>query len=140
MAGLARYGFVDEAARVVDGLLAALGQYPDHRLPELFAGYDRDLAPFPVEYPTASRPQAWASGTVFLLLTTMLRLDAHATAREDGASPFLPSGVRRLRLDGVWVGHDRTAIEVTGAGRRVIARVLDGRRAADRANALRQSS
>jgi glycogen debranching enzyme len=45
------------------------------RLPEAFAGYRRDLTEFPVEYPTACSPQAWASGTPLLLLRAILGLE-----------------------------------------------------------------
>ncbi|HEV8192097.1 MAG TPA: hypothetical protein VGP82_11535 [Ktedonobacterales bacterium] len=52
--GLARYGYRTEAARAAP--------YFRHRLPEAFAGYRRERTHFPVEYPTACSPQAWATG------------------------------------------------------------------------------
>jgi glycogen debranching enzyme len=85
LAGLARYGFYDGAATLAGGLLEALSFQPEFRFPELFAGYGRAEAPFPVEYPTACRPQAWATGSVFLLLSTMLGL------QDD---PWNPPGAR----------------------------------------------
>ena len=36
--------------------------YFDHQLPEVFAGFSRTETPFPIAYPTAARPQAWAAG------------------------------------------------------------------------------
>ena len=66
-AGLARYGFHAEAARVRDDVYALAAAQPDLRLPELIAGYPRDDGP-PVPYPVACRPQAWdAAALVFLL-------------------------------------------------------------------------
>lgn len=122
VAGLARYGFTGHAARVVDGLLAALDRYADDRLPELFAGYGREEAPFPVEYPTANRPQAWAAGSVFLLLAAMLGLDVDAgTLREERA--FLPPGVNRVRLEGLWVDRRRAVVEATRTGERIRVRL-----------------
>src|SRR5437867_10013606 len=61
-AGLRRYGYAPEAARIAFAILEA-ATYFDWRLPEVFAGYARSLTQFPVEYPTASSPQAWATGT-----------------------------------------------------------------------------
>jgi glycogen debranching enzyme len=49
--------------------------YFDVRSPEAFAGYRRDLTSFPVEYPTACSPQAWASGAPLLMLRAMLGLE-----------------------------------------------------------------
>ncbi|HEY0700407.1 MAG TPA: glycogen debranching N-terminal domain-containing protein, partial [Micromonospora sp.] len=56
--GMRRYGFVEEAARVADGIIDA-AQYFGGRLPEAFGGYDRELTRYPVQYPTACSPQAW---------------------------------------------------------------------------------
>jgi glycogen debranching enzyme len=46
-----------------------------YRLPEAFAGYPRQRTSFPVEYPTACSPQAWATGAPLLFLRTMLGLE-----------------------------------------------------------------
>ena len=59
--GLARYGFRDEANRIAIALLDA-ATFSAHRLPEAFSGYDRSIGRFPVPYPTACSPQAWATG------------------------------------------------------------------------------
>jgi glycogen debranching enzyme len=120
VAGLVRYGFCEEAATVTGGLLHALSHYPDHRLPELFAGYGTAEAPVPVEYPTANRPQAWASGTIFLLLACMVGMDT-ATWRLDGA-PYLPTGTQRLRLDGILSDHAPTCVDLSRDDHNGVAR------------------
>jgi glycogen debranching enzyme len=119
VAGLAHYGFVEHAARVADALLHALTYYPDYRLPELFAGYSDSDAPFPVEYPTASRPQAWSTGAIFLLLSAMTGLDPSLHRSRERL--FLPTGTHRLRLDGVWSKQRRITIEVLRSGAMVVA-------------------
>jgi hypothetical protein len=72
--GLARYGFREEAARVALATLEA-ATFFRYRLPEVFAGYRRGRTSFPVEYPTASSPQTWATGTPLLLLRVLLGLE-----------------------------------------------------------------
>jgi glycogen debranching enzyme len=72
--GLNRYGYREESARLASGILQA-ARYFDYRLPEAFAGYPRQRTLFPVEYPTACSPQAWATGTPLLLVRTMLGLE-----------------------------------------------------------------
>ncbi|HWG97807.1 MAG TPA: glycogen debranching N-terminal domain-containing protein [Pilimelia sp.] len=72
--GLRRYGFRREAARIAADILAA-ATYFDGRLPEAFGGYDREMTRYPVQYPTASSPQAWSTGTPLLLLRTMLGME-----------------------------------------------------------------
>ncbi len=70
-AGFFRYGFTKEAAEVAFAILDAAA-FSDHRLPELFAGYPRRGHSFPVPYPGANVPQAWASGAAVYLLETLL--------------------------------------------------------------------
>ena len=45
---------------IARALFEAAG-YFDWSLPEVFAGFSRDETPFPISYPTAARPQAWAA-------------------------------------------------------------------------------
>jgi hypothetical protein len=94
-AGLARYGFREEAARIALAMLEA-AEFFHHRLPEVFAGYPRSETRFPVEYPTACSPQAWAAGAPLLCMTTVLGLQPS----EGGlvTDPVLPEGVDHLEL------------------------------------------
>ena len=73
-AGLRRYGFDAEAAKVADGLLDVAAAWGG-RLPELFSGIDRSEVSTPVPFPTSCSPQAWAAATPLLLLRTMLGLE-----------------------------------------------------------------
>ena len=97
-AGLARYGYREEAARIVKALLES-ATYFRYRLPEVFAGYRRERTSFPVEYPTASSPQAWATGTPLLFLSVLLGLEP----TDDGLAvdPLLPEGISELALRGI---------------------------------------
>jgi glycogen debranching enzyme len=98
VAGLRRYGHAEHAARIAFALLEA-STYFDWRLPEVFAGYPRELTHFPVEYPTASSPQAWATGTPLLLMTVMLGLEPTPTRLI--TDPVLPPEISELSLRGV---------------------------------------
>lgn len=59
--GMVNYGRPDAAREVTDALLAAATRRGGHRLPELFAGFDREHASIPVSYGDACEPQAWAA-------------------------------------------------------------------------------
>ena len=48
---------------------------PNYRLPEAFSGYARSVSRFPVPYPTACSPQAWATAAPLGFLRAMLGLD-----------------------------------------------------------------
>lgn len=75
-AGLMRYGFVDEANQIAMALIHATSIFAAHRLPELFAGFARREYSFPVPYPAANAPQAWASGALIYLMESMLGVSA----------------------------------------------------------------
>ena len=93
--GLRRYGYREEAARVAMNMLEA-ASYFKGRLPEAFAGYSRVLTEFPVEYPTACSPQAWASGAPLLLLRAILGLEP--VGDNLLVAPAIPSMLGRLEL------------------------------------------
>ena len=97
-AGLQRYGYREEAAHIAVALLEA-ATYFRYRLPEVFAGYPREQTKFPVEYPTASSPQAWATGTPLLLLRVLLGLEPRGEGL--AADPVLPARIEELSLSGI---------------------------------------
>jgi glycogen debranching enzyme len=107
VAGLHRYGFHAEANRVMTAMIEAAAEFPDHRLPEVFAGYSRDVGPFPVEYPTASSPQAWACGSSMLMLRAALGLEPEVGTRTVRADPHLPAPATELMMRG-FTAFDRT--------------------------------
>ena len=96
--GLNRYGYREESARIASGILEA-ARYFHHRLPEAFAGYPRERTLFPVEYPTACSPQAWATGAPLLFLRTMLGLEPRGNRLTVDAS--LPPDMEWLEIRGL---------------------------------------
>jgi glycogen debranching enzyme len=103
--GLWRYGFHEEASRVAGALLEATQYFRDARLPELFCGFDRASSPYPVPYPVACSPQAWASGATFQLVEAMLGLAPDAANHElQLRNPMLPSWLPDVRLENLVVG------------------------------------
>jgi glycogen debranching enzyme len=103
-AGLARYGYREEAARIAMGILEAATSF-DYRLPETFAGYPRDRTEFPVEYPSACSPQAWATGAPLLLLRVLLGLEPDGETIT--VSPVLPATIERIQLRDVHTASGR---------------------------------
>src|SRR5690606_25772691 len=80
--GLARYGHVDAAARILEGIFESSRHFDLARLPELFCGFTRREDAGPTRYPVACSPQAWAAGAVFMLLEAVLGMEIDASARE----------------------------------------------------------
>ena len=100
--GLARHGYVAEARRVARSLIEAAAHF-DWSLPEVFAGYARDETPFPIAYPTAARPQAWAAGTPILLVRVLLGIEPDRERQRlvSTVTDELPSWLDGLRVEGI---------------------------------------
>lgn len=109
--GLARYGFRDEANAIVLAQLEAAA-FSDFRLPEAFAGFTRDAGRFPVPYPTACSPQAWATGAPFVFLKVLMGLDTR-----DGTvtiDPAVPEQIGRIYIHGVHAFGTHWDVEAVG--------------------------
>ncbi len=105
-AGLKRYGFQDEANRLVSHVFEAAQHFSEFRLPELFCGFDRETAPMPVPYPVACSPQAWSAGAAFMFLQTMLGLRGHAGANElELLRPNLPDWLGKVTITNLRIGE-----------------------------------
>src|SRR5438105_4105384 len=117
-AGLMRYGFVEEAHRVIQGLIDA-ACFQANRLPELFGGLSRHDVPFPVNYPSSCSPQAWAAASPLLCLRTILRLDPWLPHGKVWLNPVLPPGIGYLRVESIPLAGRRVTVEVSDAGTKV---------------------
>ncbi|MGA8673203.1 MAG: amylo-alpha-1,6-glucosidase [Terracidiphilus sp.] len=66
------------ALQVLTALLDLAGEVQQHRLPELICGFGRRPGKGPTLYPVACSPQAWAAGSVFMVLQSCLGLEVKA--------------------------------------------------------------
>ena len=114
VAGLVRYGFVEEAHRIVLAMLD-VASATGGRLPELFSGLAREQVPVPVPYPTSCSPQAWASAAPLMFLRSLLRFDPWVPKGRAWLSPELPAEIGSLTVDRVPLGAQRLRISVTGS-------------------------
>jgi glycogen debranching enzyme len=113
-AGLMRYGFVEEAQRVIMAMLdAAMSQ--GGRLPELFTGLERRELPVVVGYPTSCSPQAWAAASPLLFLRTLLRFDPWIPHGKVWLAPALPDEIGHLRVERIPLAGRRITVEVAGS-------------------------
>jgi glycogen debranching enzyme len=107
-AGFARYGFKDAAVKVLEALFEATMYFDLYRIPELYCGFVRREGEGPTAYPVACCPQAWAAGSVFMLLQSCLGMVLDAGGRTlRFHRPALPSWIDTLRVNGLPVGDAR---------------------------------
>jgi len=111
LSGLARSGAHREAASLVSGLLGAATEF-DYRLPELFAGTQREPGEPLVAYPAACRPQAWAATSAVAILQALLGLVPDVPRGRLTVSPLRPALVGNLDVRGLRVAGEELGVRV----------------------------
>jgi glycogen debranching enzyme len=119
--GLSRYGFREEVTRIVDGLHEASSHVEMNRLPELFCGFHRrPETSGPTLYPVACSPQAWAAGSVFMLVQACLGLSIDGVAKRiQFSNPTLPSDVDEIQVRRLRIGDGQIDFTARRSGKGV---------------------
>ncbi|HMM75104.1 MAG TPA: amylo-alpha-1,6-glucosidase [Gammaproteobacteria bacterium] len=127
-AGLARYGFKREAARIFEGLFAASTYIDLRRLPELFCGFVRQRTRGPTFYPVACAPQAWAAAAPLSMLQSCLGLGFEPAQNYiTFDEPVLPEFLGEITLRNLVLGGGAVDVSLRRSGSQVIVDVLERR-------------
>jgi len=119
-AGIARYLGRDAVVDVLSQMFEAATQFA-MRLPELYCGFAREPGQGPTPYPVACVPQAWACGSVFMLLQACLGLQVDGPRKEVRIEqPLLPIGIEAIHLTDVAVGEARIDLKFERVQQQVI--------------------
>jgi glycogen debranching enzyme len=111
---------------VFSGMFEAAAGTGLYRLPELFCGFDREEGYAPVPYPVACSPQAWAAGTVSLLLQSSLGLEIDAAAREvTFFKPSLPPFLKEISIQRLSVGETYIDLLINRHGQSIDVQAID---------------
>jgi glycogen debranching enzyme len=109
--GLGVQGYKEEASKLISGLLKAADGFEYYRLPELFCGYDDGIG-YPVPYPVACSPQAWAAGTPMIMLQVMLGLAPNALKKEITLNPSLPEDMNEITVRKIRIAQGHLSLRV----------------------------
>jgi glycogen debranching enzyme len=105
LAGFRRYGLDEFACRIFRGTMDAAKRFPYGRLPEFFAGTQREECLAPVHCPRADPLQAWSAGAVPLMVAELLGFHPNGF---DGTlrivRPVLPEPIQHIELHGIKIG------------------------------------
>ncbi|MGK9230114.1 amylo-alpha-1,6-glucosidase [Inquilinus limosus] len=125
-AGLARYGFRAEAARIFEGLFAASTYIDLRRLPELFCGFPRQRTRGPTFYPVACMPQAWAAAAPLFMLQACLGVgfdpDEFSVTFDQ---PVLPAFLDEVLLRNLAIDGAAVDVALRRSGPHVVVDALD---------------
>jgi len=123
--GFARYGLRAPLLKVMTGMFDASLFMADHRLPELFCGFERRPGSAPTAYPVACIPQAWSSATVFGLLGALLGLSFDPAAKQIKLTrPVLPGWMEDCRISNLRLGDAEVDIQLERRDEDVALHVL----------------
>jgi glycogen debranching enzyme len=117
--GMSHYGERDGVVALTAAMFETAASY-EMRLPELFCGFTRQPGEPPVAYPVACLPQAWAAGSVFMMLQACLGVTVDGEAGTVTViDPPLPIGIDQLRVDRLKVGEEVIGLTFQRHGGRV---------------------
>lgn len=124
--GMALNEFREQAQQIFTSLFQAAHNFRDCRLPELFCGITRRPGDEPVHYPVSCSPQAWASGAMFLILSSVLGIRPSGHRKEVNiVNPSLPEWLDYLKIRNLRVGKTRIGLDFTRQGKRTFCNVVD---------------
>ncbi len=112
VAGLTRYGHIDHAGRLAEGLFLAAQHMPTNRFPELFCGFGKDEVNKPVWYPGGCEPQLWGAAIPPLLARSFLGLEPNLPRNQVRLNPALPQFLSGLQLNGISLGGSKIDVRL----------------------------
>jgi glycogen debranching enzyme len=123
--GLARYGYKQHAARILEGLFAASVHMDQRRLPELLCGFPRRRGQGPTSYPVSCSPQAWAAASSLSLVQACLGLEFDTKADTIRLNrPMLPASLGELTVRQLKICDSQVDIAVRQVGDDVAVNVV----------------
>jgi glycogen debranching enzyme len=123
--GMSRYGLKEHVGKLFEAAFAAASYMDLRRLPELYCGFRRRRGAGPTLYPVACSPQAWASGSLFLMIQAVLGVEFEPDAREIRfRNPCLPSSFNQVILRRLGMNGATVDIELRRSGPHVSILVL----------------
>ncbi len=122
--GMRSQSLVKQSLRIVQGLIDMTISQPYQRPPELFCGYEHDGFTSPVQYPVACSPQAWATGTIFQLISIMVNFVPDAKNNQLRIiDPCLLNSINRLSIQNLRIGQTLLDLEFERYGDTTACRV-----------------
>jgi glycogen debranching enzyme len=125
-AGLRRSGFPVEAELIARAVLEAGMAFPLRRLPELWCGDAREPGRPPAVYWNGCTPQAWSAGSAYLLVATLLGLEADAPRGRLRIAPIKTALWERIEVRGLHFAGHRIDFGVDGGGRVKVGKLPRG--------------
>jgi glycogen debranching enzyme len=123
--GLCKTNYRQEGMKIMDSMFAAAQAKPTLRLPELFCGFSRRFSGVPIWYPVSCEPQAWAAGSMFMMLKSGLGLEPDAINHTlHVVNPTLPPFLNSLKMENLRVGQGKVSLQFKRQGDKTTCTVV----------------
>jgi glycogen debranching enzyme len=123
--GLKKYGLLAETAKVFEAMLDASLYFEYRRWPEVYCGVSKTVGGVLARQPDASRPQAWSSGAIFLLLQTLLGISPQPFSKHVNLTPALPASLDHIVARNLPIAGGRLSLRVVRADSGVLLEITD---------------
>lgn len=110
--GLKRYGYQAESNQLITDIFKAAQDFEYYRLPELYCGFGVKEESEVVKYPTSCSPQAWAAGSAYLFLHSMLGLQVDARKNKVLINSKLPEWINQIEIRNLQLGDKKLAFKL----------------------------
>ncbi|HEY9679982.1 MAG TPA: glycogen debranching N-terminal domain-containing protein [Oculatellaceae cyanobacterium] len=123
--GLCKTNHSADGMKIMDSMFSAAQAKATLRLPELFCGFSRRFSGVPIWYPVSCEPQAWAAGSMFMMLKSGLGLQADALNHKlRVVNPTLPPFLTSLKIENLKVGQGKLSLQFKRQGNKTSCSVL----------------
>jgi len=122
---MAAAGYEKESTALLRGVLAASEAF-GHRLPEMYAGEQREDGGAPLPHPAACRPAATAAAAGVLLLTALVGIRPDAPAGTVALRPLPSAPLGEVGLTGLRVADAPFSVRVTRLGLAMVEEASEG--------------
>jgi glycogen debranching enzyme len=103
--GMRKLGRIDDMMKIMYGIVEVSMSGSEHRLPEVFCGFERVGSLKPVDYPVSCSPQAWAAGSLLHMIRSCLNFQPDALNKMIKiVDPALPEWIGNISIRGLKVG------------------------------------
>jgi len=85
----------------------------------VFCGFSDKEMKEPVEYPVACSPQAWACGSIYLIIQSLLDINLDVANNKIYLKPILPDEINKVEVKNLKIGDNRADFTLIKEGNRI---------------------